>query len=82
MVLNGFKNRAETYVGGGYSGPEGVFTQRDVEYIYANMDETRKTLYRIEDSSFTANQLDNDILDVDELKFNGLRSFTEDKSVV
>lgn len=81
-IPNGFKNRAETYVGGGYSGPEGVFTQKDVEYIYANMDETRKTLYRIEDSSFTANQLDNDILDVDEFKFNGLRSFTEDKSVV
>lgn len=79
---NGFEERAEAYVGGGYSGPEGVFTSKDIEYIYANMDETRKTLYRVEDSEFTADRLDNDELDIDSFRFNGLRSFTEDKDVI
>lgn len=81
-IPNGFEDRAEAYVGGGYSGPEDIFTSKDLEYIYTNMDETRKTLYRVEDSEFTADRLDNDELDIDGFRFNGLRSFTEDKDVI
>jgi len=81
-IPNGFEDRAEAYVGGGYSGPEDIFTSKDLEYIYTNMDETRKTLYRVEDSKFTADRLDNDELDIDGFRFNGLRSFTEDKDVI
>ena len=65
--------------------PDGTypeFTSKDLEYIYTNMDETRKTLYRVEDSEFTADRLDNDELDIDGFRFNGLRSFTEDKDVI
>ena len=36
-IPNGFEDRAEAYVGGGYSGPEDIFTSKDLEYIYTNI---------------------------------------------
>lgn len=83
ILPDGFKDRAMTYVGGGYSGPSDVLSKDDINYIEHNMKETTAPLYRVEDARFTANKLDMDILDIDDFAFtDGLRSFTRGKDVI
>ena len=78
----GFDERAEEYIGGGIDVDE-VFSKEDLDYIRNNLESTEETLYRVEDSRYTADLLDQDELDGDDFKFNGsFRSFTSNMNFI
>ena len=76
--INTFTEHAEEYVGGGVD-IDNVFTKQELNYIKNNMKETNQTLYRVEESRFTADKIDTDKFDVDNFKFSGtFRSTSND----
>ena len=77
-----FENKAVDYVGGGVS-PSQHFNKEELKYIKENATKTSKPLYRVEDSKFTADKLDEDDLDIDDFEFTGsVRSTTSDKDFI
>ena len=73
-----FEEHAEEYVAGGID-VDRAFSKEDLQYIKNNLTTTSKPLYRIEESEYTADKLDEDEFDVDDFKFNGsFRSFSDD----
>lgn len=76
--MNKFKEHMMEYIGGGID-IDRIFNSEELRYIQDNMKKTNKPLYRVEESRFTADLLDEDELDADNFKFNGTyRSFTSD----
>ena len=71
-----FENRMDSYIGGGYqiAGPGGIFDKDDITYIEKNMQETSRSMFRVEDNDWTAK----DLKVGDSIDFNNdYKSFTK-----
>lgn len=55
--MDSLQDHLVSFVEGGYSSPKKAVNDAEFEYIRHNMEETSQTLYRVEDASFTANNL-------------------------
>lgn len=74
-----FSNKMEQYIAGGIDLSD-VLDDDDISYIQSNLEETSRPLYRVEESNFTASDIEEDH---QLFSFNGkMRSFTRSENVM